>query len=203
MPPMLETRLREADRVRRSRRAARPRCVIPRATSRGIASAGCRRSTTAAVVGLVVYLVLPRLGAPTSLSASEILGRSLQTLTGAHGSRAARVRARSSPACRGPHRIEQLLDHDHPSRYRIADYGPDGDADSRRSARTRRRAGARICMRVDGRNYIVDADAAQTPLALAAAAGTGAGRDRHHDDAGDVGPEADDCGRAERAEGST
>ena len=26
----------------------------------------------------------------------------------------------------GPHRIEQLLDHDHANRFRIADFGPDG-----------------------------------------------------------------------------
>ena len=40
---------------------------------------------TAAVIALVVYGVLPRLGAPTTLSASEVLNRSLQTITTGQG----------------------------------------------------------------------------------------------------------------------
>ena len=40
---------------------------------------------TAAVIALVVYGVLPRLGAPTTLSASEVLERSLQTISSGQG----------------------------------------------------------------------------------------------------------------------
>ena len=40
---------------------------------------------TAAVIALLVYGVLPHLGAPTTLSASEVLSRSLQTMSSAQG----------------------------------------------------------------------------------------------------------------------
>lgn len=106
---------------------------------------------TAAVVALVVFLILPSLGAPTKLSASEILGRSLQTLTNAHGIERLEYELAFSGMPDGPHRIEQVIDREHPSRYRFANYGPDGTLQSgiSQDPLTRRRA---QLIRVDGRN---------------------------------------------------
>ena len=62
----------------------------------------------------------------------------------------------------GPHRIEQLLDHDHANRYRVADFGPDGELQSAFSEDTL--AGLRShLVRVDGRNYIIQLAAVPRP----------------------------------------
>ena len=62
----------------------------------------------------------------------------------------------------GPHRIEQLLDHDHPNRYRVADFGPDGVMQSALSEDPL--AGRRShLVRVDGRNYIIELTSSQAP----------------------------------------
>jgi hypothetical protein len=115
----------------------------------------------AAIVGLIVFAGLPRFGAPVSLSASEILGRSLQTLTGARGIERLEYELFFT-GFSGPHRIEQLLDHDHPNRYRVADFGPDGVMQSALSEDSI--AGRRShLLRVDGRNYVIELAAAQAP----------------------------------------
>ena len=115
----------------------------------------------AAVVGLIVFAGLPRFGAPAGLSASEILGRSLQTLTGVRGVERLEYELVFT-GYSGPHRIEQLLDHDHPNRYRIAEFGPDGVLQSALSEDSI--AGRRShLVRVDGRNYVIELAAAQAP----------------------------------------
>ncbi len=118
---------------------------------------------TAAGIALVVFLVLPRFGAPTSLSASEILGRSLQTLSSSHGIESLEYELSLAGAGDGPHRIEQLIDHDHPHRYRLANYGADGVLRSALSQDpiTGRRA---EFIRVDGRNYIVSMTSMRNPV---------------------------------------
>ena len=82
VPPALEARLRDAVAAggpARGSTALRP--SVPRGWRQPIPWASALAA--AAVVGLIVFAGLPRFGAPTSLSASEILGRSLQTLPGA------------------------------------------------------------------------------------------------------------------------
>jgi hypothetical protein len=162
LPSTLEARLREAVA---SGRPARGATVLRHpARDRSWHPVGWLSAlTTAAAVGLVVTLVLPRLGAPTSLSASEILGRSLQTLSSARGIEQLEYELTFAGISDGPHRIEQLLDHEHPTRYRIADYGPDGTLTSAISQDpfTRRRW---HLMRVDGRNYIFALASARTPF---------------------------------------
>jgi len=118
---------------------------------------------TAAVVALVVFLVLPRLGAPTSLSASEILGRSLQTLSSTHGIELLEYELALDGVPDGPRRIEQLIDHDNPHRYRLANYGAGGVLQSALSQDpvTGRRT---EFIRVDGRNYIVAMTSMRNPV---------------------------------------
>ena len=120
---------------------------------------------TAAVVAIVVFAVLPRAGAPTTLSASEVLGRSLQSLSAASGVERLEYELIASPGEAGPHRIEHLIDHDRPGRYRLARYGPDGAVVS--AASQDPVTGHRMhFVRVDGQSYVIDLKTAQLDLAL-------------------------------------
>ena len=125
----------------------------PRWGGRVLATAGL----VAAAVLAVVFL-LPPLDAPRTLSAAQILDRSLRTMTPASGTerrefdlelRLPRVVANHA----GTYRIEQLVDHDAPGRYRIVRYSPDGTvlsaiseepAEGRRTAVVRRRTDVRL-----------------------------------------------------------
>jgi hypothetical protein len=85
----------------------------------------------AAAAVLVGVMVLPPLDAPGALSAAEILDRSLQTLSPASGTELREFDLdlqlpRIASVENGAYRIEQLLDHDAPGRYRLVRYGPDG-----------------------------------------------------------------------------
>ena len=110
---------------------------------------------TAAAVAIVVFAILPRFGAPTSLSAAEVLNRSLQTLTTAHGVERLEYELIVSGIADGTHRIEHLIDHDRPARYRLSTVGPDGSVQFAvaQDPVTGRRS---QLARVDGRNYIVN-----------------------------------------------
>jgi hypothetical protein len=124
----------------------------PRWGGRVLATAGL----VAAAVLAVVFL-LPPLDAPRTLSAAQILDRSLRTMTPASGTelrefdlelRLPRVVANHA----GTYRIEQLVDHDAPGRYRIVRYSPDGtvlSAISEEPAAGRRTA----VVRADGQTF--------------------------------------------------
>jgi hypothetical protein len=80
---------------------------------------------------LIIVLMMPAIDAPRQLSAAEILGRSLQTLTPAGGiERREFDLALQLPAVasieNGTYRIDELIDHDAPGRYRVSKYAPDG-----------------------------------------------------------------------------
>lgn len=80
---------------------------------------------------LIVVFALPPLDAPRAISAAEILDRSLQTLNTTSGVELREfdldVRLPSFGAARsGAYRIEQLVDHGTPGRYRAVWYAPDG-----------------------------------------------------------------------------
>jgi len=153
VPPGVESRLREAVNAGRAVRGA----TVLRGTS---SNGGWRRAglvsaaATAAVVALVVFGVLPRVGAPTSLSAAEILGRSLQALTAATGIERLEYELVVSGVAEGSHRIEHLIDYEHPTRYRLTTYGPDGAMQS--AVAQDPSSGRRSqLVRLDGRNFIV------------------------------------------------
>lgn len=107
----------------------------------------------AAAVAAVVF-VLPPLDAPRALSAAEILDRSLQTLSPATGTELRDFDLelqlpRMASMQNGKYRIEQLLDHETPGRYRIVRYASNGellDAISEEPATGTRT----VIMRVDG-----------------------------------------------------
>jgi hypothetical protein len=121
---------------------------------------GGRLWATAGLVGaavLAVVFFLPPLDAPRTLSAAQILDRSLQTMTPTSGTELREFDLdlrlpRIAAAYTGAYRIEQLVDHDTPGRYRLVRYSPDGtilDAVSEEPAAGRRTA----VVRVDGRTF--------------------------------------------------
>ena len=141
-----------------SLRASPPRSLF----ASGIRSPWALGLATAAVVLLVVFVILPRFGAPTTLSASEVLGRSLKTLSGTTGVEMLEYELFVAGEMPGPHRIEQLIDHDRLGRYRFSNYGPDGVLESAiaQDPASQRRV---QLIRVDGRNYIIDLNSAGGP----------------------------------------
>jgi hypothetical protein len=129
VPTDLEARvLRAADRQTAGRagattlRAAPARTWTRPAWISGLALAG-------AVLAFVVFM--PVSNAPTTLSASEILGRSLEAWGPGRGTELLEFDLTVDlPAITGiesgTYRVEQLIDHDTPGRYRVARYAPSG-----------------------------------------------------------------------------
>ncbi len=118
---------------------------------------------SAAVVAAVIFLVLPRLGAPTKLSAAEILGRSLQTLTATRGIERIEYELSVNGFLDGVHHIQQIVDHDRPNRFKLANFGPDGTLESALSQDPL--VGRRTqLIRVDGRNFVINVNASQHPI---------------------------------------
>jgi hypothetical protein len=112
-------------------------------------------------VAVLVFAVLPHMGAPTELSAAEILGRSLNTLTRATGIERLEYQLTIGGLGEGDHRVEHLIDHAASARYRLASYGPDGLLRSAvaQDPGTGRRS---QLVRLDGRNFIVHVQAGDT-----------------------------------------
>jgi hypothetical protein len=113
----------------------------------------------AAAVVIVVFAVLPRFGAPTSLSAAQVIGRSLDRMTTGSGVEILEYELVAGST----YRVYQLFDRSNPGRYHIRLYNPDGSLHSAvsqdpsthsRTAQTR----------VDGRNYIVRVTSLREPL---------------------------------------
>jgi hypothetical protein len=118
---------------------------------------------TAAVIAFLVYGVLPRFGAPTTLSANEILSRSLQTITSGSGVEMLEYEVALDGMANSPVVIRQTIDRDNPNRYHVASYHADGTIASAISQDplTRRRT---QLFHVDGTNYIVRVDGIRTPV---------------------------------------
>ena len=118
---------------------------------------------TAAVIALLVYGVLPHLGAPTTLSASEVLSRSLQTLSSAQGVERLEYEVAMDGMTDGPVIIRQVIDRDNPHRYKVASYRPDGTIATAVSQDPTTQQRSQL-FHVDGTNYIVRVGAIHTPV---------------------------------------
>ena len=97
------------------------RVTLPRLLTAGLVAAAV----------LIVVFRLPPPDAPRTLSAAEILDRSLKTLSPVSGTelREFDLELRLpyiGSVQNGTYRIEQLVDHDTPGRYRFVRYAPDG-----------------------------------------------------------------------------
>src|SRR5262245_8447966 len=168
-PAALEARLRHAMSAGPSERTGptygvRGSTVLRQATpsrwrSLGLASA----LATAAVIALLVYGVLPHLGAPTTLSASEVLSRSLQTMSSAQGIERLEYEVAMDGMTDGPVVIRQVIDRDNPHRFKVASYRPDGTIATAVSQDPITQQRSQL-FRVDGTNYIVRVGAIHTPV---------------------------------------
>ena len=118
---------------------------------------------TAAVIVLMVFAVLPRFGVPTTLSASEVLGRSLKTLAATEGIEFLEYELVVDGVAHGSWRIQQVIDHAQPARFRLSVFAADGSLHSAFSQDPSLRRRSHL-FRVDGRNYVVHADGVQTPV---------------------------------------
>ena len=166
---MLEARLREA--MAEGGRSERTGATPARGSTvlRDQAPSPWRRLgwvsavATAAVIALLVYGVLPRFGAPTTLSASEILSRSLQTMSSGQGVEMLEYEVAMDGMTSGPVVIRQVIDRDNPNRYKVASYGPDGTIMTALSQDPLAQRRSQL-FHVDGTNYIVRVGAIHTPV---------------------------------------
>jgi hypothetical protein len=162
-----------AGRVRESMRAHTP---ARGATVLRPARAAMRRPLWASLAGaavvaaIVVFLVLPRVGAPSTLSAAQIIDRSIVQMTGGSGVElleyelvlASEYRWRAG-ASEESYRIVQLFDRGNPAHFKFAQFGRDGvllSATAQDPVQARRTE----MQRVDGRNYIVRVTSLPAPL---------------------------------------
>ena len=142
------------------------------------------------MIALLVYGVLPQFGAPTTLSANEVLMRSLQTLSSGQGVEMLEYEVTMDGMTGGPVVIRQVIDRDNPHRYKVASYHSDGTIASAVSQdpTTQRRS---QLFRVDGTNYIVRVGRFTRRCCLDPADGTSHGRNQHRHHAGEVGSATD------------
>jgi hypothetical protein len=153
VPAELTDRVRDAIT---SGRAVRGSTVLRHSTSpsRWAGAGWISAAATAAGIAVLVFVVLPRFGAPTRLSASQVLERSLQTLATGTGVESLDYELTIDGVAGGPFRIKHLIDRANPNHYRVASYGTDGllrtaiSQDPARGQRTQ-------AIQVDGRNYFV------------------------------------------------
>lgn len=160
-PGPLGARIRQTiagDRVRGATTLRGPIAAPPWRRRVGVASA----IATPIAVALFVFVVLPRLDAPTTLSAAQILGRSLQTLSATQGVELLEYEVVCDDIAHGTWRIEQLIDHERPTHFRVAAYG--GGvlqlALSQDPVRQRRSQ----LVHSDDRNYIVNVGSVPNPI---------------------------------------
>ena len=162
-----------ASRVRNAVRAQAPaRGATVLRPSRGAARTPLWVSAigAAATAAIVAFVVLPRVDSPTSLSAAQIIDRSLEQMTGGTGVEALEYELVLSSAYReraglsqGPYRILQVFDRSDPARFKFAQYDRDDvlvtamAQDPARGRRTEMR-------RIDGRNYIVHVTGLPGPM---------------------------------------
>jgi len=161
IPAQLESRVRTSIA---SGRAVRGSTVLRETTPSLWRRAGWLSvAATAAVVALVVFVVLPRFGSPTRLSAAQVLERSLQTLAAGTGVESLDYELAIDGVAGGPFRIKHLIDRANPNHYRVASYGADGllrTAISQDPARQQRTQ----VLQVDGRNYFVKIAGIRQPV---------------------------------------
>jgi hypothetical protein len=161
VPPQLEHRVRTSIASGRAVRGST--ALRERAPSLWQRAGWMSVAATAAVVALVVFVVLPRFGSPTRLSAAQVLERSLQTLATGSGVESLDYELTIDGVSGGPFRIKHLIDRANPNHYRVASYGADGllrTAISQDPARQQRTQ----VIQVDGRNYFVKIAGIREPV---------------------------------------
>jgi len=158
--PAFESRIQRAIADGRPARGATTLRAAPFGASRR--RAWISAAAAAAAAAIVIFVILPKAGSPTTLSASEVLGRSLQTMTGAKGVELLEYDLFVAGGMSGSHRIVHLIDHERKGRYRFSNYGPDGALES--SVGQESSAGRRfLVVRAEGRGVMVNIEAGAAP----------------------------------------
>jgi hypothetical protein len=162
MPAASEARVREAivagNRVRGATALRSPSSSTSSPRTRVLSLAAA-----AVVILVVMFGVLPRFGDPTTLSAAEVLGRSLEAMSASQGIEQLEYELLVEGPTQGAWRIEQLIDHELPTRYRVAVYDASGTLEAALSQDPVRQRRAQL-VRVDGRNYIVSVGSVANPV---------------------------------------
>jgi len=168
-PPALAARVQQAVAAAPPVRGATAlRSQLPSGRRFGWVSA----VATAAGIGIVVLLVLPKFGAPTRLSAAQVIGRSLTQLTAGAGVERVEYDLvfASAPSRQlglrwpdGVHRIHQLFDRANPGRYRLEQYDPDGTLGAAVTQDPGTHSRSEL-VAVDGRRFILRVTALKDPL---------------------------------------
>ena len=124
----------------------------------------------AAAAAIIVFVVLPRVDAPATLSASQVIDRSLERMTGGSGIELLEYEMvlssqyrRGAGLSEGPFRIVQVFDRQNPARFKFLQFDRDGvlvAATAQDPSRGRRSE----MTRVDGRDYIVHVTSLPGPL---------------------------------------
>jgi hypothetical protein len=124
----------------------------------------------AAVIAIIAFGVLPRVDAPTTLSASQIIDRSLERMTGGTGIEQLEYELvmssqyrRGAGLSEGPFRVVQVFDRTNPARFKFQQFDRDGvlvAATAQDPASSRRTE----MVRVDGRDYIIHVTSLPGPL---------------------------------------
>ncbi|HLG59915.1 MAG TPA: hypothetical protein VI485_31540 [Vicinamibacterales bacterium] len=160
--PAFEARLRHAMTTGRDVRGST--VLRPSAARSSWGRAGWISAlATAGAVALIVFMLLPRLGAPTTLSANQILGRSLQTLTSGSGVERLEYEVTMDGMTAGPVVVRQVIDRNNPQRYKIESYTADGEIRTAISQDPQSQRRSQL-IRVDGTNYIVRVGAIHNPV---------------------------------------
>ena len=161
LPPPVEGRIRRAITSSPERRGS----TVLRATPppRGFARGLVPAAAAAVVVAVVVFGILPRFDVPATLSASQILGRSLETLSAAKGVELLEYEVVAAGTVQGRWRVEHLIDHAVPTRYRVATYTEDGAIEAALSQDPARGRRSQL-VRAGGRNYIVTVGSIPHPI---------------------------------------
>jgi hypothetical protein len=128
-PPSLIPRVTHA--IARSGAAEAGATTLREAPGQSFRPRAWGSAISVAAVLLIIALFLPAPDAPRELSAAEILGRSLQTMTPTGGTERREfdlsLQLPTAAAIEnGAYRIEELIDHDAPGRYRVSRYAADG-----------------------------------------------------------------------------
>jgi hypothetical protein len=163
----LTSRVRESVRSSSPARGAtvlRPARTLPRRPLWATAMAAV------AAAAIVMFVVLPRVDAPATLSASQIIDRSLERMTGGSGIESLEYEMvlssqyrRGAGLSEGPFRVVQVFDRENPARFMFQQFDRDGvlvAATAQDPSRSRRTE----MVRVDGRDYVIHVTSLPGPL---------------------------------------
>jgi hypothetical protein len=160
IPASLEDRVRRAVAVAPVRAGVQGSTVLRSPASRSFRPLWVSALGAVAAAAIVIVAVLPRVDAPATLSASQIIDKSLARMTTGRGVEILEYELvldstiRQTGLSDGPFHVIQMFDRDNPGHYKFAEYDADGVLQGAAAQDPARRRRSEL-IRVDGRNFIV------------------------------------------------